>query len=49
MVLSFGGDDVRCAPYVTFGTPALAASAVDCDRRAQRLPAGQPRHDRPRA
>jgi L-fuculose-phosphate aldolase len=25
MVLQFGGDDVRCAPYVTFGTPALAA------------------------
>ena len=26
MVLRFGGDDVRCAPYVTFGTPALADS-----------------------
>jgi L-fuculose-phosphate aldolase len=24
MVLRFGGSDVRCAPYVTFGTPALA-------------------------
>jgi L-fuculose-phosphate aldolase len=24
MVLQFGGDDVRCAPYVTFGTQALA-------------------------
>jgi L-fuculose-phosphate aldolase len=24
MVLRFGGADVRCAPYVTFGTPALA-------------------------
>lgn len=28
MVLSFGGDDVRCAPYVTFGTPDLAALAA---------------------
>jgi L-fuculose-phosphate aldolase len=28
MVLQFGGSDVRCAPYVTFGTPALAAHAV---------------------
>ena len=27
-VLSFGGDDVRCAPYVTFGTPELAESAA---------------------
>ena len=29
MVGNFGGDDVRCAPYVTFGTPALADLAVD--------------------
>ncbi|HEY1933381.1 MAG TPA: class II aldolase/adducin family protein [Acetobacteraceae bacterium] len=28
MVTRFGGDDVRCAPYVTFGTPELAALAV---------------------
>ena len=28
MIASFGGDDVRCAPYVTFGTPELAALAV---------------------
>jgi L-fuculose-phosphate aldolase len=28
MVLAFGGEDVRCAPYVTFGTPALAEAAV---------------------
>jgi L-fuculose-phosphate aldolase len=28
MVLQFGGDDVRCAPYVTFGTPALAEHAA---------------------
>ncbi len=28
LVVGFGGDDVRCAPYTTFGTPALAASAV---------------------
>jgi L-fuculose-phosphate aldolase len=28
MVVSFGGKDVRCAPYATFGTPDLAASAV---------------------
>jgi L-fuculose-phosphate aldolase len=28
MVVRFGGDDVRCAPYVTFGTPALAQVAV---------------------
>jgi L-fuculose-phosphate aldolase len=28
MLASFGGDDVRCAPYVTFGTPELARAAV---------------------
>jgi len=28
MVVQFGGSNVRCAPYVTFGTPALAARAV---------------------
>ena len=28
MVVQFGGEDVRCAPYVTFGTPALAELAV---------------------
>ena len=28
MVLQFGGADVRCAPYVTFGTRELAALAV---------------------
>jgi L-fuculose-phosphate aldolase len=29
MVLQFGGSTVPCAPYVTFGTPALAALAAD--------------------
>ena len=28
MVVQFGGPNVRCAPYVTFGTLALAAHAV---------------------
>jgi L-fuculose-phosphate aldolase len=28
MVLQFGGDDVRCAPYVTFGTQTLADLAA---------------------
>jgi L-fuculose-phosphate aldolase len=28
MLAEFGGDDIRCAPYVTFGTPALATLAV---------------------
>jgi L-fuculose-phosphate aldolase len=28
MIAAFGGEDVRCAPYVTFGTPALAEAAV---------------------
>ena len=27
-VLAFGGNDVRCGPYVTFGTPELAAVAA---------------------
>ena len=27
-VLAFGGSDVRCAPYTTFGTPELAALAA---------------------
>jgi L-fuculose-phosphate aldolase len=29
MVANFGGDDVRCAPYVTFGTAELGRLAVD--------------------
>jgi L-fuculose-phosphate aldolase len=28
MIVAFGGGDVRCAPYVTFGTAELAAAAV---------------------
>src|SRR5271165_3983389 len=28
MVVQFGGPNVRCAPYATFGTPALAAHSV---------------------
>ena len=31
-VALFGGDDVRCAPYVTFGTPELAAAAAEAMR-----------------
>lgn len=36
MILQFGGADVRCAPYVTFGTPALAEHAAEAmqDRSA---------------
>ncbi len=36
MIVRFGGDDVRCAPYVTFGTPALAELAAEAlaDRHA---------------
>ena len=36
MVAVAGGTDVRCAPYATFGTEALAAAAVDAlrDRKA---------------
>jgi L-fuculose-phosphate aldolase len=29
MVVQFGGDDVRCAPYVTFGTRVLAEHAAE--------------------
>lgn len=29
MIANFGGDDVRCAPYATFGTPELARLAVE--------------------
>jgi L-fuculose-phosphate aldolase len=32
MVVQFGGDDVRCAPYVTFGTPTLAEHAAEAIR-----------------
>jgi L-fuculose-phosphate aldolase len=32
MVVSFGGDDVRCAPYVTFGTAELATLAAEAIR-----------------
>lgn len=32
MLAGFGGDDVRCAPYATFGTPALAAAAAEAMR-----------------
>jgi len=28
MVATFGGDDVRCGPYATFGTPALSAAVL---------------------
>lgn len=28
MIARFGGDDVRCADYATFGTPALSASIL---------------------
>lgn len=36
MIASFGGSDVPCAPYATFGTDALAESAVTAlrNRRA---------------
>jgi L-fuculose-phosphate aldolase len=36
MIARFGGDDVRCADYATFGTPALSASILAAlqDRRA---------------
>ena len=46
MVLQFGGADVRCAPYVTFGTQALADLAAEAIRGANRVPAGQSRHGR---
>ncbi|WP_254065631.1 MULTISPECIES: class II aldolase/adducin family protein [unclassified Acidisoma] len=29
MVVGFGGEDVRCSPYTTFGTPRLAVLAVE--------------------
>ena len=32
MVVQFGGADVRCAPYVTFGTVALAEVAAEAIR-----------------
>lgn len=32
MVLGFGGEDVRCAPYATFGTPELGRLAVEALR-----------------
>jgi L-fuculose-phosphate aldolase len=32
MVVQFGGPDVRCAPYVTFGTPELAEHAAEAIR-----------------
>jgi L-fuculose-phosphate aldolase len=32
MVVQFGGADVRCAPYVTFGTRALADHAAEAIR-----------------
>ena len=36
MVVQFGGANVRCAPYVTFGTSDLAAKALEAlqDRSA---------------
>ncbi|WP_137388423.1 class II aldolase/adducin family protein [Rhodoligotrophos defluvii] len=32
MVVGFGGSDVRCAPYTTFGTPELGRLAVEALR-----------------
>lgn len=36
MVAGYGGNDIRCAPYATFGTAALARAAADAlqDRSA---------------
>jgi L-fuculose-phosphate aldolase len=36
MIARFGGDDVRCADYATFGTPALSTTILTAlqDRRA---------------
>ena len=36
MVATFGGEDVRCAPYATFGTPELSTLVVEAlqDRQA---------------
>jgi L-fuculose-phosphate aldolase len=32
MLAEFGGDDIRCAAYVTFGTPQLAERAIEALR-----------------
>ncbi|HTR18185.1 MAG TPA: class II aldolase/adducin family protein [Acetobacteraceae bacterium] len=32
MIAAFGGHDVRCAPYATFGTPELSIHAVEALR-----------------
>ena len=46
MVVQFGGTDVRCAPYVTFGTHGPGGGRGGGDPRPYGVPAGQPRHDR---
>ena len=30
MIAGFGGDDIRCTDYATFGTPELGRLAVEC-------------------
>ena len=49
MVAVAGGNDIRCAPYATFGTQALSDARGRGARRPQRVPARAPRHDRDRA
>ena len=48
MIAVAGGNDIRCAPYATFGTQELSDHALARARRAQGLPPRQSRHDRRR-
>ena len=48
MVCAAGGDNIRCAPYATFGTQDLSDNAIDGAEGPESLPACPSRHDRGR-
>jgi L-fuculose-phosphate aldolase len=48
MVAAAGGENIRCAPYATYGTQETAGQRGQGAAGPQRLPARQPWHDRSR-
>ena len=48
MVAVAGGDDIRCAPYATFGTQELSDNAIKALKDRKSLPPRPSRHDRRR-
>ena len=49
MIAMAGGNDIRCAPYATFGTQELSDHALAALTGTQGVPARPPRNDRGRS